>query len=133
MRAGYAGDIAQEKAQQLGTRHELPIEARDHLRIEGSRSILRCRGLSLGFWACGFEVEGIDHSADAVSTYSINLGKADCANLSNASGLPNADVIIAGPRASLGVGPASAWVSRTSGMDLLSRCRLCRRFDLSRW
>ena len=53
--------------------------------------------LSLGFWACGFEVEGIDHSADAVSTYSINLGKADCANLSNASGLPNADVIIAGP------------------------------------
>ena len=54
-------------------------------------------GLSLGFWACGFEVEGIDHSSDAVSTYSINLGKADCADLSDVSGVPDADVIIAGP------------------------------------
>lgn len=54
-------------------------------------------GLSLGFWACGFDVVGIDHSADAVSTYSNNLGSAVCINLDEESSLPHADVIIAGP------------------------------------
>ena len=51
----------------------------------------------MGFWACGFDVVGIDHSADAVSTYASNLGDADCAELDDAAEFPSADVIIAGP------------------------------------
>ena len=54
-------------------------------------------GLSLGFWACGFDVRGIDYSADAVRTYALNMGDADCADLTQVSGLPRADVIVAGP------------------------------------
>ena len=54
-------------------------------------------GLSLGFWACGFEVVGIDHNSDATSTYSNNLGSAVCITLDEESSLPHADVIIAGP------------------------------------
>lgn len=54
-------------------------------------------GLSLGFWACGFDVAGIDCDANAVDTYSTNLGEAKHADLSSASELPDADVIIAGP------------------------------------
>ena len=54
-------------------------------------------GLSLGFWACGFDVVGIDSNADAVSTYSINLGDVDHADLKEALEVSRADVIIAGP------------------------------------
>ena len=54
-------------------------------------------GLSIGFWACGFDVVGIDHSADAVRTYTRNLGDATCADVNDMSELPSADVIIAGP------------------------------------
>ena len=54
-------------------------------------------GLSLGFWACGFDVMGIDRSADALKTYARNLGKADCDELGDKTALPRADVVIAGP------------------------------------
>ena len=54
-------------------------------------------GLSLGFWACGFDVMGIDRSADALKTYARNLGKADRDELGDKTALPRADVVIAGP------------------------------------
>ena len=54
-------------------------------------------GLSLGFWARGFDVVGIDQSSDAVLTYKLNLGEANCADLNEALEFPGADVIIAGP------------------------------------
>ncbi|MXY78735.1 MAG: DNA cytosine methyltransferase [Chloroflexi bacterium] len=54
-------------------------------------------GLSLGFWASGFDVEGIDHSPDAVSTYASNFSHATCADVDADSELPSADVVVAGP------------------------------------
>ena len=54
-------------------------------------------GLSLGFWACGFDVLGVDNSPDAVQTYTRNLGWAECADLNESGALPDADIVIAGP------------------------------------
>ena len=54
-------------------------------------------GLSLGFWACGFDVAGMDRCVDAVTTYAKNLGKVDCVDVNDTSRFPNADVIVAGP------------------------------------
>ena len=54
-------------------------------------------GLSLGFWAVGFDVVGVDQNTDAVKTYSRNLGPADCVELNDEATFPRADVIIAGP------------------------------------
>lgn len=54
-------------------------------------------GLSLGFWADGFDVIGIDESPDCVRTYALNLGDARCETLNEESVLPAAEVVIAGP------------------------------------
>ena len=54
-------------------------------------------GFSLGFWAAGFDVEGIDWNLDAAATYSINIGRVACANLNEIEEWPDADVIVAGP------------------------------------
>ena len=54
-------------------------------------------GMSLGFWANGFDVAGVDRSVDAVRTYALNLGNADCVHVNDMAELPSADVIIAGP------------------------------------
>ena len=54
-------------------------------------------GLSLGFWACGFEVLGIDKNPESVRTYSSNLGQAECVTLHEGSVFPDADIVIAGP------------------------------------
>lgn len=54
-------------------------------------------GFSLGFWAAGFDVEGIDWNHDAAATYSANMGRASCENLIEIEEWPNADVIVAGP------------------------------------
>lgn len=54
-------------------------------------------GLSLGFWARGFEVTGVDRDSDAAKTYAHNLGRAIEAEVDVDLSLPAADVIIAGP------------------------------------
>ncbi len=54
-------------------------------------------GLSLGFWAAGFGVRGIDQSADATATYGSNFGDASQADLHRGTKLISADVILAGP------------------------------------
>ena len=54
-------------------------------------------GFSLGFWAAGFDVAGIDCNPDAVKTYSYNLGNASCRDLNEVVEVPEADVLIAGP------------------------------------
>ena len=54
-------------------------------------------GLSVGFRACGFDVRGIDSCRDAVKTYSANLGRAECKDLSRSTWFPAVDVVIAGP------------------------------------
>lgn len=54
-------------------------------------------GLSLGFWARGFDVIGVDRDADATETYRRNLGRARCAELGDESAFPRAEVIVAGP------------------------------------
>lgn len=54
-------------------------------------------GLSLGFWAHGFEVTGVDHDGDAAKTYTRNLGRAIEAEVGVDLSLPAADVIVAGP------------------------------------
>lgn len=54
-------------------------------------------GFSLGFWASGFDVVGVDVNPDAVKTYTANLKHATCADLTNLADIPNADIIIAGP------------------------------------
>ena len=54
-------------------------------------------GLSLGFWSMGFDVQGFDSNSDATTTYSANLALADCVDLKGYTGLPKADVILAGP------------------------------------
>lgn len=54
-------------------------------------------GFSLGFWASGFEVAGVDLNPDAVKTYSANLQHATCADLTLFTDIPEADIIIAGP------------------------------------
>ena len=54
-------------------------------------------GFSLGFAVSGFRVQGIDRDADAVATFSANIGKATCLDLSGDFSLPRADVLIAGP------------------------------------
>lgn len=66
-------------------------------------------GLSLGFWANGFEVFGIDRNPDAVRTYATNLGRAECAELTNESDFPDADIVIAGP-------PCQPWSRAGSGL-----------------
>ena len=54
-------------------------------------------GLSLGFWAIGFDVLGIDRSPDATTTYSLNLGPTECADVNKLTELPKVDVVIGGP------------------------------------
>ena len=54
-------------------------------------------GLSLGFWALGFDVMGVDMSRDAAMTYSHNLGRVQCADLTDFEGFPRVDAIISGP------------------------------------
>lgn len=54
-------------------------------------------GFSLGFAVSGFRVQGIDRHADAVATFSSNIGEATCMDLSWGFSLPRADVLIAGP------------------------------------
>lgn len=54
-------------------------------------------GLSLGFWAQGFNVIGVDRDTDSIATYNRNLGQAVCADLNDDVILPVADVVIAGP------------------------------------
>ena len=54
-------------------------------------------GLSLGFWARGFDVTGVDRDADATETYSRNLGQASCAELDDETVFPRAEVVLAGP------------------------------------
>ena len=54
-------------------------------------------GFSLGFWAAGFDVEGIDCNPDAAQTYKVNFGKSTCSDLNDVSEMPDADVLIAGP------------------------------------
>ncbi|MCE2501104.1 MAG: DNA mismatch endonuclease Vsr [Dehalococcoidia bacterium] len=54
-------------------------------------------GLSLGFRACGFDVSGVDWCADAVETYSSNVGNAECVDLFASPSLKTADLVIAGP------------------------------------
>ncbi len=54
-------------------------------------------GLSLGFWAQGFDVTGVDRDADATETYSRNLGRASCAELGDDTVFPRAEVVLAGP------------------------------------
>lgn len=66
-------------------------------------------GLSLGFWACGFEVIGIDSNPDAVRTYAGNLGHAECAELTDESSFPDADIVIAGP-------PCQPWSRAGNGL-----------------
>lgn len=73
------------------------------LRREGSAGLkaldLFCGagGLSLGFWASGFDVTGIDSNVDAVKTYTHNLGTALCATIDESIALPHADLVLAGP------------------------------------
>ena len=66
-------------------------------------------GLSLGFWARGFDVVGIDWNADAIETYGRNLGRATCAELGDETALPPADVVIAGP-------PCQPWSRAGKGL-----------------
>ena len=54
-------------------------------------------GFSLGFWANGFDVFGIDRNADAARTYALNFLQASCADLNELQELPEAEVLIAGP------------------------------------
>ena len=54
-------------------------------------------GFSLGFAVSGFRVQGIDRDADALATFSANLGQATRLDLSCDLSLPRADVLIAGP------------------------------------
>lgn len=54
-------------------------------------------GFSLGFAVSGFRVQGIDWDADAVDTFSANVGQGACLDLSGEVSLPRADVLIAGP------------------------------------
>lgn len=54
-------------------------------------------GFSLGFAASGFRAHGIDRDADAVATFSANVGAAKCLDLACDVPLPKADVLIAGP------------------------------------
>ena len=54
-------------------------------------------GLSLGFWAAGFDVLGVDSSPDAAKSYSLNFGRAICSDLNDMNEYPEADVLVAGP------------------------------------
>ena len=54
-------------------------------------------GLSLGFWAHGIEVVGVDINVDAAETYARNLGESYCADIKAGIRLPDADILIAGP------------------------------------
>ena len=78
-------------------------ELNSGLRREGSVELkaldLFCGagGLSLGFWASGFDVVGIDSNHDAVRTFSHNLGAALCATIDERTDLPGAELVLAGP------------------------------------
>ena len=54
-------------------------------------------GLSLGFWALGFDVMGVDTNRHATTTFSRNLGHSECADLNDVTEFPSVDAIIAGP------------------------------------
>ena len=54
-------------------------------------------GFSLGFWANGFDVFGIDRNADSARTYALNFLQASCADLNELQEFPEAEVLIAGP------------------------------------
>ena len=87
MAIGYSW--VQEMHSQLNRESSLGVKALDLFCGAG--------GLSLGFWACGFDVHGIDRNEDAVGTYAFNLGQADCLDARNLTTLPDAAVIVAGP------------------------------------
>ena len=54
-------------------------------------------GLSLGFWASGFDVAGIDRDCDVMQTYSRNFSSGRCADLGDLNEFPDAHLVIAGP------------------------------------
>ena len=91
MRAAATGDLAwpQRLTALLTPSAALEVSALDLFCGAG--------GLSLGFATAGFEVSGIDNCADAVATYSENLGSAECKHIDASAALPRADVLIAGP------------------------------------
>lgn len=73
------------------------LEPADPIELTALDLFCGAGGLSAGFRAQGFTVTGIDSSADAVETYSRNLGPATVQKLSDDTSFPEADVIIAGP------------------------------------
>ncbi|WP_419915908.1 DNA cytosine methyltransferase [Candidatus Poriferisodalis sp.] len=86
-------------------------------------------GLSLGFWASGFDVVGIDENLDSVRTFELNLGEARRETLDEESTLPAADVVIAGP-------PCQPWsragkrlgaTDKRDGLRVVSRAVDCLR------
>ena len=86
-----------------GNRPSWPKDVNLRLKRQGTLGLkvldLFCGagGFSLGFWAVGFDVVGIDLNSDAVSTYTRNLGEAHRADLRTLSDFPHVDVVIAGP------------------------------------
>ena len=73
------------------------LRRQSNLRIQVVDLFSGGGGFSLGFWAAGFEVLGVDCNPDAVKTYSRNLGNASCRDLNDVMELSEADVLIAGP------------------------------------
>ncbi|MCY4625483.1 MAG: DNA mismatch endonuclease Vsr [Chloroflexi bacterium] len=73
------------------------LRRRDSIGLKVLDLFCGAGGLSLGFWARGFEVEGIDYNRDAATTFSQNLGKATCANINETLEFPEADILVAGP------------------------------------
>ncbi|MDE2824184.1 MAG: DNA cytosine methyltransferase [Chloroflexota bacterium] len=88
-RAANSARWAQELNSELQREHSVGLKALDLFCGAG--------GLSLGFWASGFDVMGIDKNTDAVRTYAGNLGNAICETLDENTALPRADLILAGP------------------------------------
>jgi DNA (cytosine-5)-methyltransferase 1 len=57
-----------------------------------------CGGLSLGFEAAGFDVQGFERNPAAVKTYNTNLrGKCSLVNIDCDTMFPECDIFIAGP------------------------------------
>ena len=73
------------------------LRRRDNLGLRVLDLYSGAGGLSLGFWAAGFDVIGIDWNHDAASSYCANFGRAACSNLNEIQEWPEADIIVAGP------------------------------------